>query len=215
MLKRFGGDPNEVDQADREILHRYFLEHFRLGQPTGVNLPSEISGRWFEPTYNWQPNHLYATMTFGQSITVTPLQLVAAYAALFNGGTYYQPYLVHQIGENVYEPRIEQEGILSPETLADLELLMDEVGARNLTDMQITGLKISGKTGTAQVSSPEGGYLDDAANGLMFGYVKSRQRTLIVGVIVYEPQVRFAGAQGARPIWKEIIRNLIAEGQIY
>ncbi|MXW07883.1 MAG: penicillin-binding protein 2 [Gammaproteobacteria bacterium] len=216
MLKRLGEGPRDtIDLADRQALHDYYKQRFRLSQKTGIDLPNEVAGFIHPPDHPWSPNHLYSTMTFGQSITVTPLQLASAYAAIFNGGDYYRPYVVAQVGDEVRQPEVIAEDILKPETIADMRELMVEVGQRSLSDVQYEQIEVSGKTGSAQIVNFEtGGYVDGAATGLMIGYIKSSQQTLVVAVIVEEPQVVFAGGQGARPAWKEIVKNIVALGRV-
>lgn len=218
MLKRLGDGPtDQVDVSDREVWYRYLTEKFRLQQRTGIGLPNEVQGTINPPDYPWVPNHLYATMTFGQSLTVTPIQLAATYASVFNGGHYYQPYVVSQIGDKVQAPRLIEEDILKQTTVDDLLELMSYIGRGVfLRELQHEGLQVSSKTGSAQVVDFEkGGYVEGAANGLMIGYIKSQDSTLVVLVIVEEPQVLYAGLYGAGPIWKEIVRNIISLGRIH
>ena len=218
MLKRLGDGPtDQVDVSDREVWYRYLTEKFRLQQRTGIGLPNEVQGTINPPDYPWVPNHLYATMTFGQSLTVTPVQLAATYASVFNGGRYYQPYVVSQIGDKVQAPRLIEADILKQSTVDDLLELMSYIGRGVfLRELQHEGLQVSSKTGSAQVVDFEkGGYVEGAANGLMIGYIKSQDSTLVVLVIVEEPQVLYAGLYGAGPIWKEIVRNIISLGRIH
>lgn len=219
MLKRLGDDhlDDVVDASDRRVLYDYFSEHFYLQQQTGINLPNEVTGQLNPPDYPWSPNHLYATMTFGQSLTVTPLQIAAAYAAIFNGGDYYRPYVTAQIGDQVRQPTLVKSGILDQQTILDLRLMMQSISQSPLfADVQYTGLEISAKTGTAQIPDlQQGGYLEGEADGLMAGYIKSGQETLVVVVVVARPQVVFGGSQGAGPIWKEIVKRMVVLGQIY
>ena len=217
ILKRLGesGSDNTIDLADRQVLHDYFTQNFRLTQRTGIGLPNEVEGFINPPDHPWSPNHLYATMTFGQSITVTPLQLAAVYASIFNGGDYYQPYVMAQIGDEVQQPKLLASNILKRQTILDLRSLMVEMGERNLQPIQYDQLEVSAKTGTAQVVDfEEGGYVEGASTGLMAGYIKSKRQTLAVIVIVEEPQVEVAGFYGARPIWIEIVKSIIALGRI-
>ena len=218
MLKRLGDGPTDkVDITDREIWYDYLINRFRFQQKTGIGLPNEVKGRVNPPDTPYAPNHLYATSTFGQSITVTPIQLAATYAAVFNGGNYYQPYVVAEVGDQLRQPNLLAENILKPQTLTDLLELMSEVSKSYfLSELQRPGLQISSKTGSAQVVDFEtGGYIEDAANGLMVGYIKSQHKTLIVLVIVEQPQVLYAGLHGAGPIWKGIVKNLISLGRAY
>lgn len=216
MLKRLGDGPtDEIDVTDRQVLYRYYTDAFRLGQKTGIGLPNEVAGFVNPPDYPWSPNHLYATMTFGQSISVTPIQLTAAYASVFNGGTYYRPYIVSQLGEEVRQPEILAEDILDRQAILNLRSLMVDISNRSLPDIQREGLEISAKTGTSQIPDlEEGGYIEDAVNGLMVGYIKSANQTMVIAVILEEPEVRLAGFYAAGPVWQGIVKNIIAKGLI-
>lgn len=217
MLKRLGrnSQPDAIDFEDRRVLHKYLTQHFRLQQKTGIGLPNEVSGFIHPPDSPYSPNHLYATMTFGQSITATPLQLAAAYAAIFNGGNYYQPYITARIGDKVQEPKLLAGQILEPQTIADLRVLMVKMAERNIPQLLHDEFEISGKTGSAQVVDyVEGGYLEGESNGLMAGYIKTSKQTFVVIVVVEQPQVVYAGSQGARPIWNEIISSMVSLGRI-
>ena len=217
ILKKLGatGSSETIDLADRQVLYDYFKNHFRLSQKTGIGLPNEVTGVINPPDHPWSPNHLYATMTFGQSVTVTPLQLAAAYSAIFNGGHYYQPYITAQIGDEMQKPKLLTDDILKPQTIEDLRSLMVEMAERNLRPVQYDRLEISAKTGSAQVVDFEqGGYIEDVSTGLMAGYIKSERQTLTIVVIVKDPQVDIAGFYGARPVWIEIAKSIVALGRV-
>ena len=219
LLKRLGDDALDdvVDVSDRRVFYKYLTEHFQLQQRTGIDLPNEVNGQINSPEYQWSGNHLYATMTFGQSVTVTPLQLAAAYSAIFNGGDYYQPYVATQIGDQVQKPRLIKTGILDEQTILDIRQLMQSISQGYLlSDVQYPGLEVSSKTGTAQVVDfEEGGYLEGESDGLMAGYIKSAEETFVVVVVVKKPQVTFGGSQGAGPIWKEIVKGIVSLGKIH
>ena len=217
ILKRLGknGPKNQIDLEDRQVLYDYYKQNFRLAQKTGIDLPNEVAGFVHPPDQPWSPNHLYATMTFGQSITVTPLQLAAVYAAIFNGGNYYQPHITAQVGDEARQPKLLAGNILKPQTILDLRSLMVTMGQRNLNPVQYDKLEVSAKTGSAQVVDfVNGGYIDGVSTGLMIGYLKSEQQTMIIAVIIEEPQVGIAGFYAARPIWIEIVKNIVALGRI-
>ena len=141
---------------------------FGLGTKTGIGVNPEASGRI--PTRNWYSLHFpharyvpgYALNTaIGQGdVTVTPLQLAFAYAAIGNGGTLYQPQLVRAIETSEHDvvqefpPRIRRRVNIRPENLARVEQgLYDVVNTENGTanPARDPTLDIAGKTGTAQV----------------------------------------------------------------
>lgn len=218
MLKRLDktGDDQSIELEDRQILHDYFVNKFGLTHKTGIDLPNEVTGSLNPPDYPFSASHLYATMTFGQSLSVTPIGLTATFASLFNGGTFYRPYVVAQIGDQTTKPEIIRKDILKPQTLEKLKELMTFMANRSLRDVQYSDLEVSAKTGSSQViDTINGGYLEDVSNGLMAGYIKSETKTLVLVVVIEDPKTHIAGAFGARPVWKEIVKNLVSIGDIY
>ena len=220
MLKRLGktGSTTSIDAADCQVFYDYAVGQFHLGSKTGIDLPGEVNG--VIPHHSQRPylrDHFCATVTFGQSITVTLLQMAATYAAIFNGGTYYQPHIASQIGERRIEPQVLSEDILQPQTLTDLRQLMRDMSQTwKLRDVQYPGFEISAKTGTAQILDPATGrFLEDLSNGFMIGYIKGQRQTLVVAVFIERPKVTYAGSQGAGPIWKAVVANIIALGRVY
>ena len=214
LLQQLGG--GQFNQAGRQQLYDYLTGSFLLGSATGIDLPGEVGGRVYKPDEGHGRQIRYANMTFGQGMTSTILQLAAAFGAIFNGGTYYQPYVVGQIGDQVVEPTVVKDNILQPGTIAALRLLFDRVGQQFYLydDLQLPGLKVNAKTGSSQLVKPTGGYYDDLAAGLIVGQVTSHKRTLIIAAQVQEPQVTFAGSQGAGPIFRQLATYLINSGKV-
>ncbi|MGK2852162.1 MAG: penicillin-binding protein 2 [Candidatus Limnocylindrales bacterium] len=142
----------------------YWANQYGFGEPTGVDLPSEVSG--IVPTNAWKQDILGAEMFAGETYqagigqgydAVTPLQLINAYAALANGGTLYQPQIVRDVvgpdGTIVrpFEPKVLHEMDLKPSVLKVMRNAARETvtlrHTYNLVDMPI---KIAGKSGTAE-----------------------------------------------------------------
>ena len=211
LLKQLGS--GEINQVARQTYYDYLTKSFRLGQPTGIDLPSEEHGLVVPPNQGDGLNIRYANMTFGQGLTVTLVQLAAVYSALFNGGVYYQPYVVHQLGDTTTQPDVLEEQILSADTLLSLQLLMQQMGTELYSYIHYDGLEISGKTGTAEIAGPNG-YIQDEFTGVFTGYVKSREDTFVIAVRVDRPQVRFAGTYAAVPIYKQIVAEIVKLGKV-
>ena len=211
LLSQLGG--GELNLTGRQAIHDYFTGQFRLGQPTGIDLPGEAAGQLHPPDQGFARNLRYANMTFGQGLTVTPIQLAAAYSAIFNGGAYYQPHVVEQIGDERVEPKLVADDIIKPSTYAALRVMFDRIGEVRYDNIQYDGLEISAKTGTGQIASPEGGYLEDEYNGLIVGYIKGPAKTLVIVVVVEQPQVLFGGSHAAGPILYDLIHYLVRTGK--
>jgi cell division protein FtsI/penicillin-binding protein 2 len=151
------------NDAFREFLSDILL----LDKKTGIDLPAEVSG---DLSGLWPPNARpinFATAAFGQGIALTPIKLAEAFGAFANGGTLIQPQIVSSIRYpdgrlEARRPRIEKERIVSADTIADLTGMLTQVieggtGRR----AKIKGYTIAGKTGTAQIPDPNGGYTDE------------------------------------------------------
>jgi cell division protein FtsI/penicillin-binding protein 2 len=94
VLKELGGS-DSVNQQGRDILYDYFYNRFGFGSVTGIAQAAEASGVMYAPNDEQGNNVRYANMTFGQGLTLTMLQVASALNSLVNGGTYFQPYIIH------------------------------------------------------------------------------------------------------------------------
>lgn len=164
------------------------LMEFGFGRETGIDVQGEEYGILVGP---WDPNWsetLFFTSAFGQGIAVTPIQLVNAVSAVVNGGKLMQPYLVSEVRAEdqvtTSEPRVVRE-VISPETSAIMRDMLNQVVVENTGEFAETpGYRIGAKTGTAQIPSPDGGYIEDAtiASIVGFGPVEDPQFTILVKI---------------------------------
>lgn len=164
------------------------LMQFGFGSETGIDLQGEergiLTGPWLP---DWNPT-LYYTNAFGQGIAVTPIQLVNAVSAVINGGRLMQPYVVSEVrgedGTIVHEPTMLRQ-VISEESSAILREMLHQVVVENTGQFaDVPGYEIGAKTGTAQIPSPEGGYIEDAtiASIVGFGPVENPQFTVLVKI---------------------------------
>ena len=140
-----------------------------MGQKTGVDLDGEEIGivRWPDnPTTIWNPIDL-DTNSFGQGLSVTPLQMVTAVSAIANGGTLYTPYVVARVerhGDLVqdHQPQAVRQ-VIRPEVAAAVRQMMTEATHNAEADkINLPGYAIAAKTGTAQIPDPQTGkYVED------------------------------------------------------
>lgn len=143
----------------RDKLFEYY-DKLGFGQKTGIELANESSGK---NTFVYESE--LATASFGQGITVTPIQMLQALSSLTNEGTTLKPYIVSKIvnnkGEIVLEgKRTEVNKVFSKETTDYMKKIMHGVVYEGTSKMwQPTKTTMFGKTGTAQIASPKGGYL--------------------------------------------------------
>lgn len=215
-LKELGGG-NEVNQTGRHKLYDYFYNHFGFGQPTGIEQPGESAGVLYGPDTVEGNNVRYANMAFGQGVTMTMLQVVAAYSSLVNGGTYYKPYLVHATvepgsgQEHINQPQVLRQDLISAETSAEVRAMMEQVielGGGYLA--KAPGYIIGGKTGTSQKLAADGSYSDYLEIGSFLGFGATETPSYVIMTKVDEPGIPgYAGTVAASPIFAEVSNWLI------
>lgn len=207
--------------------HDYMVNHFRLGQPTGIQQGYEASG--YVPPPNMKDPSIdlrYANTAFGQGVSITALQLVSALSSVLNGGTYYQPTLVHEYinpttGKvQVVPPKIVERNVVKPNIGPELVPLMEGVvksyyqggfSFMNFPSNYIVG----GKTGTAQVAKPTGGYYKNIYNGTYIGFVGGNKPQYAIIVYNIKPNVPgYAGSYGGQPVFADLAHMLIDEGYV-
>jgi len=147
----------------------YWAKQYGFGEPTGVDLPSEVAG--IVPTNAWKQDALGAEIFPGETYqagigqgydAVTPLQLINAYAALANGGTLYQPQLVREVigpdGDIVrpFEPKVIHKLKVKPSVLRIMRNAAREtVTLRHTYNLVDLPIKVAGKSGTAEFGTPD------------------------------------------------------------
>lgn len=193
--------------------YRTYLQAFGLGQPTGIDLPGEIAGILPE---RWSRIKL-ATVSFGQGVAVTPLQLACAYGALANDGMLMRPYVVSEVvnaeGEVVRANRpTPLRQVVRPETAQRMRAMLERVVQPDATGWraQVPGFRVAGKTGTSQKIDPRGGYSETGRVASFVGMVPAEQPQLVILVIVDEPQGVTGGGAIAAPVFREIARRSLA-----
>ena len=142
-----------------ERLYQAFLR-FGFGQPTGIDLSGEVGGTVWDPSSrNASGDLTTAQNAFGQGLTVTPVQLVAGYAAIANGGTMVTPHVIAGWtgSDGVYHATALPTGerVMRPETAATVrQLLLGAIDGGIARAAQVPGYEIAGKTGTAEIAGP-------------------------------------------------------------
>jgi cell division protein FtsI/penicillin-binding protein 2 len=186
---------------------------FGFGRPTGIDLPGENAGI-LHPLAHWGPL-TKAYVSFGQGISVTPLQLAAAVTAVANEGSLMRPYVVagmrrgtqverrHPVPPVVGQP-------VSPATLREVKRLLERVVLSGTgKSAAIEGYRVAGKTGTAQIPVA-GGYAHHAYLPSFVGFAPV-DRPFLVGVVaVDQPQGEaYYGAQVAAPVFGSLVRQIL------
>lgn len=215
-----------INDKGIQTWHDYMVDHFRLGQQTGIEQGYEESG-YVPPANMSQPaiDLTYAETSFGQGVTLTALQLGSALSSVLNGGTYYQPSLVDETispsGKvTVNQPKVVEKNVVSPKTGQELVPLMQNVVTTYLHEgfsfMNFpSNFLVGGKTGTAQVAQPSGGYYANVYNGTYVGFVGGTVNKPQYVIVVYniKPNVKgYAGSYGGQPVFADLAHMLINGG---
>jgi cell division protein FtsI (penicillin-binding protein 3) len=197
----------------RERYHRY-MKAFGFGATTGVGLAGESRGLLRDPQ-RWSLLSL-PTMSIGQEISVTALQLVAAFGAIANDGTLMQPRLVRSTFDaegretRRFEPKAVRQ-VISPDTARTLSrLLVRVVDAGTGRFAAIPGYAVGGKTGTAQKLDPATGRYSRAPGVLSFvGFAPADEPRFAMFVMLDEPKNEKWGSEAAAPIFNAIGREIL------
>jgi len=192
----------------RDRYYRY-MTAFGFGAPTGVGLAGESRGQLRDPQ-RWSALSL-PTMSIGQEISVTALQMVAAFGAIANGGTLMQPRLVRALFDadgretRRFGPRAVRQ-VISPETARTLTGLMTQVVVAGTGhNAAIPGYDVAGKTGTAQKLDPTTRRYSRNPGVLSFiGFAPSDAPRLVMLVMLDEPKNEKWGSEAAAPIFSAI-----------
>ena len=197
----------------RERYYRY-MSAFGFGAATGVGLPGESRGLLRAPG-RWSLLSL-PTMSIGQEVSVTALQMVAAFGAIANGGTLMQPRIVRATfdaaGQEVrrFEPRPVRQ-VISPETARTLtRILVRVVESGTGHNAAIPGYEVAGKTGTAQKLDPATRRYSRSPGVLSFvGWAPADEPRFVMLVTLDEPKNEIWGSEAAAPIFSAIGRGIL------
>lgn len=175
---------------------------------TGIEVPGESKGIF--PQLKKTQLLEQATMSFGQGIAVTPLQIASAYAIFANGGYRVRPRILKSTGEEVGE---QSERIFSPKTVKQmrriLEAVVESEGTGKLA--QIGAFKVAGKTGTSQkVDYVKGGYETGAYLASFAGFLPADNPRFVIYVMVDHPRKGgYYGSEVAAPLFAKIAREAV------
>ena len=189
--------------------YHHYMTAFGFGAPTGIGLPGESRGLLRDPQ-RWSALSL-PTMSIGQEVSVTALQMLAAFGAVANGGTLMQPRLVKAEfdadGREMrrIEPRAVRQ-VVSPETARTLSRMLVEVVEHGTGHLAaVGGYDVGGKTGTAQKLDSTTRRYSRAPGVLSFiGFVPADEPRLVLLVLLDEPKNEKWGSEAAAPIFAAI-----------
>jgi stage V sporulation protein D (sporulation-specific penicillin-binding protein) len=198
------------------------IKKFGFGETTGIELPGEEKGLFYD--YKTWPASTIGALAIGQSISVTPLQLLRAACAIANGGYLITPSIVKEVEllENEGEDEQLDNGkrVISKETadsVKDMMLAVVEGGTG--TAAQIEGVEVCGKTGTAEKANKNGaGYSEGRQIVSFVGFAPYENPQVAVIVVVDEPQSGKVGIWGgtiAAPAFRDIMDFCLKRLKIY
>lgn len=190
-----------------------YVKRFGFGSETGIPLTAEAGGVVHEDHRKWHAPD-YASMTRGYSISVTPLQIVSAYAAIANDGVLMKPMIVRRVvgsdGEVIeeYAPT-EVRRVIRSKTAKQMAVALNKVTGDGFTGKRarIEGYDVAGKTGTALKPAPNGGYLKGRYIVSFAGFLPAEDPQIAALVVLDDPQVENGSVGGgtiAAPIFKKI-----------
>jgi cell division protein FtsI (penicillin-binding protein 3) len=190
-----------------------YIRRFGFGEKTGIDLPGEVSGI-NRPPAEWSRSDI-TTIPMGQGIAVTSLQMACAISVIANGGYLVKPYVVDRIttweGETYkqFEP-VTKRRVLSEyacEKMKDAlrRVVTDGTGKRAKSRLYDT----CGKTGTAQMVNPAGGYYPDKYNATFVGFAPMDVPAISVVVTACDPRPVYFGGSVAAPAFKEITERTL------
>lgn len=217
LLMRMGGSNDTITKQGREVWHEYMTNRYMFGKKTGIEQGYEAAGVVPDPNKGFARNLTYANTSFGQAMTATPLQLAAAFSAAINGGTYYKPHLVDYTMDKAgnktnHQPEVVRKDVVAPRVSTALIPMLEEVVRTHYFARKFDqkSFAVGGKTGTAQIAKPGGGYEEHDYNGTYIGFVGGNQPQYVISVRVTKPRIAgYAGSRAAQPLFGDIAHMLI------
>jgi stage V sporulation protein D (sporulation-specific penicillin-binding protein) len=195
----------------RDSFYRY-IDAFGFGQHTNIDLPGEAKGITIDRTKATPIN--IATMSIGQSIAVTPIQLVTAAATIANDGQLLRPQIVREVKDKAGQTvrgfqadAIRQ--VLDPTITKQVKEILESVVSQGTgKNAYIEGFRIAGKTGTAQKVGA-GGYLPDKYVASFVGFAPANNPQVAMLVIIDEPVGLYYGGQIAAPVFGAVMKDVL------
>jgi cell division protein FtsI (penicillin-binding protein 3) len=191
-----------------------YLRDFGFGTPTGVEYPSESAGRLRRPA-EWS-RLSSGSLAMGYELAVTPLQMLAAYGALANGGILMEPYLVREI-------RGPDGRVLARKTPTAIRRVVEPAVARAVTEVLVTVVEegtgtraslatfaVAGKTGTSRRTVTGSGYEAGSYISTFVGYFPAQDPQIVIFVKLDEPQGAYYGSLTAAPVTRETLQGILA-----
>ncbi|MDD5015789.1 MAG: penicillin-binding transpeptidase domain-containing protein, partial [Atribacterota bacterium] len=190
------------------------IRRFGFGTLTEINLPGEINGL-VRSVKDWSKISM-ASLSIGQEISVTPIQLIMAVSAIANRGTLMKPMIVKEIIDSmqnkirVFKPKPVRQ-VVSVDTALTMTRILEQVVEDGTgTTAKLAGYQTAGKTGTAQkFDFSTGRYSIDKYSSWFVGYVPAENPELAILVLLDEPVGSYYGGTVAAPVFQEIASKVL------
>lgn len=188
-----------------------YFEKLGLTDLTGIDLQGEVTGE-IRPRDSWYPIDV-ATASFGQGISLTPIQLITAVNAIPSGGYLLQPYVVEKIidDDRTIEIKPKSKGRVFSEKTTKLMtwMMVNAIEQGESKWVKIPNYEIAGKTGTAQI--PVAGHYDpNQTNASFVGFFPAKDPEITMLVVVNKPKTSIYGSETAAPIFFQVAQDLIS-----
>jgi cell division protein FtsI (penicillin-binding protein 3) len=202
------------EKLGKDRLFKY-VTAFGFGEKTKISLPGESRGIVHHPRY-WSPVAV-DTISFGQGISVTGIQLVTALSAIANGGSLMKPLIVERVtnekGETLQVSQAEMvRKVVSQGVARQVAALLKGTTEKGGTGEGAipAGYEVAGKTGTAQKADSQlGGYAEDRYVSGFMGFAPVQDPRMVLLVVIDEPQGTNYGGVVAAPVFKAIMENVL------
>ncbi|HEY5157227.1 MAG TPA: penicillin-binding protein 2 [Anaerolineales bacterium] len=189
-----------------------YMQRFGLGHATGIDLAQEASGHLKLPgDSDWYPVDL-GTNAFGQGVSATPIQMVMAASALANDGKMVYPHVLFAQIQDGKQIDTKTQVVGTPISAGTAHTITDMLANALETESSgalVPGYRIAGKTGTAQIPLPTGGYDAVNINASFIGWGPVDDPRFIVYIWLEKPQSNKAASVVAAPIFKQVVEKLI------
>lgn len=188
-----------------------YMKAFGIGQLTGVDLAWEVSGRLKIPgDGDWYEADL-GTNAFGQGVSATPLQMAVAISALANQGKIMTPHIVKAIVNEGYLRELGTSVMrvpIKPETASTITEMLAQSLEIEASDALVTGYRVAGKTGTAEIPTPYG-YTTNETNASFVGWGPADDPQFLIYIWLERPSVSPWGSVVASPVFREAVERLV------
>ncbi|MCK5507049.1 MAG: penicillin-binding protein 2, partial [Desulfobacterales bacterium] len=201
------------EKVGSEYLYKTF-RNFGFGEKMGIDCPGETSGGLSH--YNRWSKIDAGTISFGQGVAVSAMQLITAASAIANDGILMAPYIVQAITDQngrlikSLSPRMVRR-VVSQETAQAVKKMMTSVVTKGGTGVNaaLKGYSVCGKTGTAQKIDEKGTYSDEKYIASFLGFIPAEDPEIVVLVIIDEPRENHFGSIVAAPAFKRIAHETV------